>query len=162
MLTWTCTYCNTDIPYKESKHPRNTHRKLCLLSPKKHSDGYWPIPVLNGVHCCAFLYRNCRYSGSIDRVREHCRSAKCCGPEDGATPSSIYKDALSLSPPDLGQYISNNFLTAPGLPASHQPSVRIFSVLFVLHVFTIDVLLRRLSSRLHHPAAPLMVRWASI
>lgn len=156
MLTWTCTYCSTDIPYNESKHPRNTHRKLCLLSPKKYLD--WPIPVLNGVHCCAFLYRNCRYSGSIDRVRDHCRSAKCCGPEDSATPSSIYKKALLLSPPDLGQYISTNFLTAPGLQASHQPSVRISSVLTVLHVFTIDVLLLRLPLMLRHPATPLMVR----
>lgn len=114
MPTWTCKHCRDVISYEQgSTIPGGTHRKQCLLSPKKISvsEIYWPVPVLGGVHCCLFLYRKCSYSSTIDRIREHCRSSSCCGPEIDATPGSVYQQAASLSPTDLGVYIKTTFLT---------------------------------------------------
>ncbi|KAG1854004.1 hypothetical protein F4604DRAFT_1932969 [Suillus subluteus] len=108
MSETTCCSCNSkySIPAdaRAARKVKDDHSKQCPFAVK-NCKGF-PVPFVDGKFCCPFRYNGCLFSAKIDPVRKH----QCTfGPVQGHTPQTIYGDAASLRPVDLGQYIETNY-----------------------------------------------------
>ncbi|KAG2355369.1 hypothetical protein BDR07DRAFT_548221 [Suillus spraguei] len=108
MSETTCRSCNStySIPSepRAARKVKDDHSKQCSFAVK-NCKGF-PVAFVDGKFCCPFRYNGCLFSAKIDPVRKH----QCSfGPVTGHTPQTVYGDAASLRPIELGQYIETNY-----------------------------------------------------
>lgn len=108
MSETTCRSCKTtySIPTdpQAARKIKDDHSKQCPLAIKTCKG--FPVAFVGGKFCCPFRYNGCPFSAKIDPVRKH----KCSfGPVPGHTPQTVYGDAVSFKPAELGQYIEINY-----------------------------------------------------
>ncbi|KAG2063267.1 hypothetical protein BDR04DRAFT_1164009 [Suillus decipiens] len=108
MSETTCRSCNStySIPSepRAARKAKDDHSKQCSFAVK-NCKGF-PVAFVDGKFCCPFRYNGCLFSAKIDPVRKH----QCSfGPVTGHTPQTVYGDAASLRPNELGQYIETNY-----------------------------------------------------
>jgi hypothetical protein len=120
-----CRSCKStyNIPTdsQAARKVKDDHSKQCP-SAFKNSKGF-PVPFLDGKFCCPFRYNGCLFSAKINPIRKHSCSF---GPVPGHTPQTVYGDAASFRPPELGQYIEITFadILSHAIKAASPPSVR--------------------------------------
>ncbi|KAG2062864.1 hypothetical protein BDR04DRAFT_1164541 [Suillus decipiens] len=108
MSETTCRSCNSTytIPSepRAARKVKDDHSKQCPFAVK-NCKGF-PVAFVDGKFCCPFRYNGCLFSAKIDPVRKH----QCSfGPVPGHTPQTVYGDAASFRPIELGQYIETNY-----------------------------------------------------